>query len=298
MRRSTLRRLTRTFILVLLLCATICGGGKALSDGGGPPSNRLFNLLRQDAVVLISSNLNSKQRVHLDHTFSMSPEAVVVWHTSNAKGLVVLRFRRGKWWWLAASSTTDPGFGYWSKLASPGESIAECFGEETSSPSAKQLVTAGFTTQAFYELLRHELPVFRPAIAPNQPRALCEDSSLTTDLTDGYDAWFLPPSVFGSVVLKGGAPPASETTTKFEFTLAVDAPGGRAVSRDKTLHIWFPFVLDSHKQYELLLVDGSNKLEPSFARDVNNALEFKLPTRRLDPKLTLSGKVVAVEVNH
>ena len=91
----TPRRLTRSFLLALLLCATICGSGKALGDGGEPSANSLLNLLRRDAVVLIRSNLVSGQRVHLDHTFFLSSEAVVLWHTSNAQGLVVLNFRRG-----------------------------------------------------------------------------------------------------------------------------------------------------------------------------------------------------------
>ena len=257
----------------------------------GPAAS--ISAIKHDVPFLLASSLGPRPKPALDLVYTDGSNAAVAWHSGKAAGLVLLRIMRGRWWWVAAASTVDSSFGYWTPLKSPGSEVSVCGANLVHSPTAGNLLSAGLIARPFVTGLEPYLRVLRSGAPDDHLLPSCDYPSLYQDVTDGYNATFDSPDVLDQVSLHGGAPADSEMPpVYFEFTLSTHSSRPVAVKTGASIHVWFPFVLNQHERYSLMLTGADEDLASLTGYFKDNTLTFPIPAITLTSNVPLHGRIV------
>lgn len=279
------------------------------SRDSGPPG--AVAAIRHDLPILLADELNEwvNQKPIVDMVIADGHEAVATWRTrylgngEQLRGLVVLRFISGRWWWRAAAATADAkGGDSWSPMKSPGEMVGFC-GRGFPAPSAHDLLAQGFVSSSFAKQLRTKL---KPAPAPAEYLISQCDAFGGGDVEDvstaeGYYALFLHKEVNETgLVLDGGSPKngastsAQDQTPLYTFTLSTTKRISVPFRAGSTLTVWFPYVLKGMVTYTLTLNGVNPEMQTLPGRLKNNVLSFTLSAFSILAGVPARGEIMEV----
>lgn len=262
------------------------------ADYGSPEA---ISALRRDVPLLLAAGLKSQRlQPHLDSIFADGNEAVAVWHAARNRGVIVLRYVRQRWWWLAGSATTDDrGYHYWSQLGSPGDDLNGCNAIVRHSPSTEDLQEAGFINPAFAALLSKRLPIWRTRTA-DLPLLIC-DRMAQVAWSDGYDATFRATCSNECGPFRGGSPKKGRMPPEYyRFTVSANSVASKVVKANSTLDVWFPFVLDTKDTYALHLIGVEPAIDRVAGKLEDNTLHFVLPAFTVPEGSSAEGVIIGI----
>ncbi len=278
-----LRWATSVIAAVAFLRLYSPSGGLAEDYG---PSNATADI-RRDVPILLADSLGKRTPPHVDMIYTDGAQAVATWHSGMARGLIVLRFDRNLWWWVAGAATVNDESEYWMPLGFPGREVSECGANVDHSPTVDEMLSKGVITPTFARRLAEHLKVSHPLLARGQPVTSC-DYPFYQSANDGYEASWLTPFAGGGVSLNGKAPPhGSMPPVYYTFSLTTHSSIPDAIASGTVLRIWFPFVLDAKKRFVLLLSSRTQHYKETLGRFADNTLAFTLPalTIRADDRI-------------
>lgn len=281
----------------------------ALGSDDGP--SHAVAAVRRDLPILLADSLATYEVRALpvvDWVVTDGRQAVAEWRAGKMRGVVVLRFRSGRWWWRGAASTSiDREAGRtWTWLSVPGRDLSLCGGSELGPPSARDLFRRGFIDKSLTARLSERL-----GPTPQTGRievATCDWFGCKAQSTEGgYDANFdggFPESTdpSQSCGMKGSGPadwqrPATPgSTLYYVFALAAQNPSAAKLSAGSTFDVWFPFVLDTKKVYTLRISHIVPEVQVPPKSSKNNVLHFVLPAFRILEGNTAQGEIDAQSV--
>ena len=246
------------------------------------------------APLFVPSASPDHRNLVLDMIYTNGTEAAVSWHAGHARGLIILRFNRGMWWWVAGAATVNNDLTYWTSLSSPGQEVTECGASRLKSPTTDEILSANLISEPFARGLAHYLKVWRASVALGQPVTSCDYFTSFGDTNDGYVTSLVTPrplkwtSMRGSVPLTSQMPPIYYTVT-----LSTHSSSPIEIEAGSVLRVWFPFVLDPQKRYTLLLREADPTFEPVNGSLENNTLTFTLRDFSIPAGNTLHAEVTA-----
>jgi hypothetical protein len=284
---TSLSRLACTVLVALL--AVCIASTSAYSDSARSPSP--IKAVQVDTIRLLGANV-AERPIRIDNAFVFGDEALVLWGTANARGLVVLHLKDGRWWWRAGASTANRHSGYWSKVTSPGETVTDCDAGQLSSPSAAELFSLGFISKKFNQVLRNRLLLIRPRYKPSRAVTSCDFPYSLRDDATGYDVKVTGAGVSPAVEIHGDANQTAEGAPSiYGFSLTTHASDPQVLEAGTRLVIWLPFAADPAKTYRLTLL---TKESASIVVDGdlwNNVATFTLPRVTVDSHNRVRGEI-------
>jgi hypothetical protein len=286
--------------IVILFSGLIAGTGYnaaiARADDRGPAGT--VAAIRRDIPLLLASQLGpDRSKLVVDWIVADKGEAVAAWHAAGDRGVVVLHFRSGRWWWRAAAVTTPDASGYWTPMRAPGEEVGSCFADSPGPPSAHDLVVAGFITESLAADLSNRLRAAAPRpfvyheCLPNAH--YYEDTGVSYDARL-FDKELLPvrPVLTGRVPEDWRRRGARGAKVYYVFDLSGSESMPLLFRTDSaTFGIWFPYVLPLQTRFTLSLrgVNPEVRAIPGNLKD--NLLHFDLPAFTLPPGSVARGEI-------
>lgn len=291
--------MTRTYrgISVFALCLGILSGLSpsivlAKSADYGPAES--IRETRHDSLLLLAHQwlTSGELSTVIESVVTDGKTAVVQWRAgSRRRGVIVLLRQDGRWTWRAGALTVDYPDGYWSKVG-PGEGDL-CFQGATQSPTVDDLQRSGFIDADFAKILVGRLKVYKQTKHPTPaPVEACDSFGIyLTDTTNSYDATFT-----------GGQQNLDKTLglrrydgcehSIYGFSLVNIADVSYTTPANGELTVWFPYVLQTDRHYQLKLVGAGP--DRTIAGDLHdNALDFVLPQYVLPISASVNGCVQA-----
>jgi hypothetical protein len=262
----------------------------ALAADYGPPSS--VAALKQDVPRLLAASLGADRAALVDMIYTDGTHAVVTWHAGNARGLIVLRFNRATWWWVAGAATVNSRSGYWTPLSSPGEDVTDCGASRSGSPTVNEILASGFISESFARGLDQYYKPLQVAVAKDRPVTSCDYPPPYSDTNDGYDASLITKGASEWASIRGGAPPKDQMPpVYYTFTLSNHSSLQANIEAASTLRIWFPFVIDNNERYTLRLRVANEDIYQIIGIESANTLSFTLPQISLVAGRDVRGEI-------
>jgi hypothetical protein len=301
-------RLKRSAIVaVAALAVFVVTAPQVVSATDYGPQNAIAEL-QYDVPRLLAQSLGSVRPLFLrstspnygtlvlDMVYTDGAQAAVSWHAGHARGLIILRFSRGMWWWAGGAATVNNELTYWTSLSSPGQDVTECSADRLHSPTADEILSSNLISEPFARGLAHYLKVWHAAVAPGRLITSC-DYYPFGNASDGYVAYLVTgPLEWKSLrewaSMRGSVPPASQMPpVYYAVTLSTRSSSPVKINAGSTLRVWFPFVLDTEKRYRLLLQGANPSFEAVVGSLKNNTLTFTFPAFLIPAGSTLHGEI-------
>jgi hypothetical protein len=130
---------------VAFIAALVAVPAFGLNPDDGP--HDAVAAIRHDLPILLANALAASQvrsAAVTQWVVTDGRQAVAEWRAGQHRGVVVLRFRTGRWWWLGAASSDSADDGTWSRMRAPGTFLSLCEGSHRGPPSAHDLLVQGF----------------------------------------------------------------------------------------------------------------------------------------------------------
>jgi hypothetical protein len=297
--RSLYSRLLPSAAFIAALVAVPAFG---LNPSDGPRD--AVAAIRHDLPILLADALTSyevRPTPVIEWVLTDGREGVAEWRAGQRRGVVVLRFRTGRWWWLGAASNDSTDDGTWSRMRVPGTDLDLCEGSRRGPPSAHDLLVQGFIDAPLAARVSQTLGTTPQsgAIAI----ALCDSFGEYGEgsTTGGYVASFFHPKndLPVPLTLDGRGPadwqrpsrPGSELY--YVFRLSAEKPAAARFTAGSTFGVWFPFVLDTKKLYKLRISDVTPELQVAPKSTKNNVLHFVLPAFEIPEGSMALGEINA-----
>jgi hypothetical protein len=276
----------------------------ALDSDDGP--SRAVAAVRHDLPILLADSLayyEVRAVPVIEWVVTDGRQAVAEWRADQTRGVVVLRFRSGRWWWRGAASTpidrdTDK---IWTWLSVPGKDLSFCGGSKLGPPSARDLLTQGFIDKSLAARVSGRL-------GPTPQTGVVEIATCDSfgerwegNTTDGYAANFFHPKddlpVRFTLNGRGPAdwqrPSRRDSELYYVFRLSAQKPAAAKFTAGSTFDVWFPFVLDTKKVYRLRISHIVPDFQVAPRSTKNNVLHFVLPAFEIHEGSTALGEVDA-----
>jgi hypothetical protein len=291
----------RTSLLTLSLVALLATGARstpALARDIGPSA--AVAAIRHDLPLLLASQLGSEgSKLVVDWVVVDRDNAVAEWNMAGNRGVVVLRFRAGRWWWRAAAVTASDSSGSWTAMQTPGGDVSPCGANYPGPPSAHDLLVQGLIGDRLAITLSDRL---RPTSSKVSAFHECmPDARYIEDTGVSYDAALFDkeriperPALKGYVPDEQQRPGMPAGKVYYAFTLSASDSPVLFRTDSTTFRIWFPYVLSQQVRYtlnirnvypEVLAIPGGLKA---------NVLHFALPSFTLPAHATAEGEIEGI----
>lgn len=289
-------------LLTALIIALVPLSAFGLDSDEGPQN--AIVAIRHDLPILLADELayyQVRQAPIIEWVVSDGLEAVGEWRAGQRRGIVVLRFRSGKWWWRGAASSDPDADSTWTAFNAPGTDLSLCQGSHRGPPSAHDLLAQGFINAPLAARVSPKLrstPQAEVIIV-----ASCDSFGeyYEGSTTDGYDAGLshdkndLP--VRFTLNGHGPAdwqPPVTEgSELYYAFTLSAEKPARATLTAGSTFDVWFPFVLDTRRRYTLRVRHVVPEVAVAPKSTKNNVLHFVLPAFEIPEGNMAQGEIDA-----
>lgn len=287
-------------LFLAVLAAALSSLPAFASDADEGPPNAIVGV-RHDLPLLLADALaqyDVRPIAVIEWVVTDGRQAVAEWRAGSRRGVVVLRFQSGKWWWRGAASH-DPAYGNtWSKMDAPGRDLGLCSGSHLGPPSAHDLLVQGFISGSLAARVSARLePVPQTATTAI---SFCDSFGMYEGSVEGgYDAGFFHPrnELSWQFAFNGHGPTGWQLPTMpgsklyYVFTMSTTTQAAVRFAAKSTLDVWFPFVLDSSRLYMLRINHVIPEIEVAPSSTRNNVLHFVLP-----PFEILEGNVAQGEI--
>lgn len=289
--------------LVVLAAALITRPSFASNSDEGP--REAVAAVRHDVPILLADMLAAshvQSALATQWVVTDGRQAVVEWRSGHHRGVIVLRFRTGRWWWRGAASNDPSDDQTWAAMNAPGTSLSLCGGSHFGPPSAHDLLVQGFISAPLAARVSTRL---KPT--PQMGRIaleLCDSFGWSEGSTaEGYVADFDHPGNVqsGRFTFTGRGPAdwqrpvTPDSELYYAFTMSTGAPEAATFTAGSTFDVWFPFVLDGRKCFTLRVRHVVPEFEVK-STPVNNALHFKLPAFEIQKGIVAQGEIDAENI--
>jgi hypothetical protein len=262
-------------IAAVLLTAAIALPAQA-DDFGAHPDLRA---IRGGAPILLGHYLDTP--VVVDDVVVEGDAALATWHSAGKPGIATYKRRSDRWWLLATYNTFSPA---------TGVTVTQL--EHTLAVPAALIERA----QAHIPGLLTSLPIERPV----EQRACAACPSMLWNYTDGFQTtlafdagtkWDPTFALRGRAASIAEMPPTPTMNKYYFFRLSAKGAEPIVIRNGASLDIWFPYVLDASKSYDLWLdfIDPDADGLPGTLKD--NTLHFTLPAFSTIPGKDAFGEI-------
>jgi hypothetical protein len=208
--------------------------------------------------------------------------ALVTWRAAGKNGVAVFK-RRSDRWWLAG---TYDAYGPASGLATA--QLARTFAVPESLVALARAHVAGFATQTPVE--RHgvqPLCAACPSILWNE----ADGFETTLSFTAATPRWDPSFAIRGRAPTVAEMPPTPAANAYFFFRISTQGKEPVAVAKGARLDVWFPYVLDSSRNYVLWLDFLHPDIDGIPGTLDGNTLHFTLPAFETIPGKEAFGEI-------
>jgi hypothetical protein len=268
---------TRRSFIASALTASMVITSRSIVTAAQPASAEL----REDASVLLGHYVTS---LSIDDVVIAGEDALITWRSHWNAGMATFGWRSSRWWLIDVFDTYSPAI---------GRDVAQLERELSITPAL-----ADRAMERIPSLLKR-LPIRRQAYQPACAGCL----STLWDCHDRFEAMLtfspIAPYWDAGFALIGSSPAPSEmeSSRDVQFTFGLTTAGKEPIHMHEgaTLYVWFPFVLQPAKAYELRIDNVVPNMGERLGVLHDNTLRFTLPAFSTSPERDAVGCIFGKE---